>query len=180
MAESRFNPEEISARIESLVSEILRLARLDVSFQVQRTTGLYDRPFENPDLVVSFDGRDADLLLENKADLLKALEHVVLEAVGVPLDQREGVLFDCHDYRMMRVDELQLAAQAAAERVQRTGVAYQFNPMSSRERRVIHMALRGESGVRTQSEGVGLYRKVVIHPTQTAPPQQSKGHRPSR
>lgn len=180
MAEFQFKPEEPSARIGSLLPEILRLARLELTFQIQHTAGLYDRPFENPDLVVSFEGRDADLLLENKAELLKALEHVVLEAVGVPLDQRERVLFDCHDYRMMRVEELQLAAQAAAERVRRTGVAYQFNPMSSRERRVIHMALRGESGIRTQSEGVGPYRKVVIHPTQTAPPQQTKGHRPSR
>lgn len=179
MEEFKFDAEEIAARMEPALSDLLKRAGLELTFQVQRTTGLYDRAFENPDLVVNFEGRDAELLLANKAELLKALEHMVQEAIRLPGDQRERVLFDCQEYRMMRVDELQLAAQAAAERVRRTGVAYKFNPMSSRERRVIHMALRGESGIRTQSEGIGPQRKVVIHPAQPGP-QQSKGHRPSR
>ncbi len=90
-------------------------------------------------------------------------------------------MFDCNDYRMLRVDELQLAAQAAADRVRRTGVDYKFNPMSSRERRVIHMALRGEAGVRTQSEGVGPHRQVVIHSADPSPARQPlRGRRPSR
>jgi spoIIIJ-associated protein len=90
------------------------------------------------------------------------------------------VLFDCHDYRMMRVEELQLAAEAAADRVRRTGIAYRFNPMTSRERRIIHMALRGEAGVRTESEGAGPQRRVVIHPAQASTPHASKPHAPSR
>ena len=181
MSEFKFDWDEVAVRIEPLLSEIVQLARLEITFEMQRTTGLYDRAFENPDLVVSFDGRDCELLLENRAELLKALEQVVLEGIRLPQDHREGVLFDCRDYRMMRVDELQLAAQAAAEKVRRTGVAYKFNPMNSRERRVIHMALRGESGVRTQSEGMGSYRQVVIHPSQTSPsPHRARSHRPSR
>jgi len=179
MEEFNFDPEEIAAEIEPLLSEILKLARLEVTFQVQRTTGLYAREFENPDLVVSFEGRDAELLLAEKAELLKALEHIVQEALDLG-DHRQRVLFDCQDYRMMRVDELQLAAQAAAERVRRTGLAYKFNPMNSRERRVIHMALRGEAGIRTESEGIGPQRKVVVHPAQAPTPQTSKAHPPSR
>ena len=181
MGEFLFQPEQIAARAEPLVATILRLAGLELTFQMQRTTGLYDRPFENPDLVVSFEGRDTDLLMENKGELLKALEHVVFEAIGVPAEHRERVVFDCHEYRMMRVDELQLAAQAAAERVRRTGVAYRFNPMSSRERRVVHMALRGEASVRTQSEGIGPSRRVVIHPAQPSPAgPPPRGARPAR
>ncbi len=181
MTEPKFNSQEAAGRIEPLLSEIVRLAKLQVTFEAQQTTGLYDRPFENPDVVVSFGGSDAGLLLENKAELLKALEHIVLEGIDLPQDDRGRVLFDCQEYRMMRVDELLLATRAAAEKVRHTGVPYRFNPMSSRERRVVHLSLRGESGVRSQSEGMGPYRQVVIHPTQpTLAAHQAKGHRPSR
>lgn len=181
MSDSAIHSHEMVARIEPFLKEILGLAGLQLTFKALVTTGLYDRAFENPDVVVDFDGRDSELLLENKAELLRALEHLVLEAIDVPQDQRERVLFDCRDCRMMRVDELQLAAQAAADKVRRTGVPYKFNPMNPRERRVIHMALRGEQGVRTESEGVGPYRKVVIHPTQnSSAPQKTRGHHPAR
>jgi spoIIIJ-associated protein len=62
----------------------------------------------------------------------------------------------------MRREELRLMAQVAAERVIETGEPFTLNPMSSRERRIIHLALKGQPQVRTQSEGVGPERKVVI------------------
>jgi spoIIIJ-associated protein len=179
MAERTFDLDELAARIEPLLKDILRLAGFNLTFEIQRAGASLAREFENPDLIVNFDGADAELLLQNKGELLTALEHTVLEAAGVP-ERRERVLFDCHDYRMMRVEELQLAAEAAADRVRRTGVAYRFNPMTSRERRIIHMALRGEAGVRTESEGIGPQRRVVIHPAQASAPQASKPHAPSR
>jgi len=65
---------------------------------------------------------------------------------------------------MMRFAELGLAAQAAAEKVARTGVPFRFGSMSGRERRVIHMALRGNNAVHTESEGSGIDRQVVVSP----------------
>ena len=55
-------------------------------------------------------------------------------------------------------------AQVAAERVIDTGDPFALSPMNSRERRIIHLALRDRPQVRTQSEGVGPERKVVIYP----------------
>jgi spoIIIJ-associated protein len=180
MAEATFNPDELAARLEPLLKEILRLAHLDLTFQVEKTGRSLERPFENPDLVVNFAGADTDLLVHNKAELLTALEHIVLEAAGIS-ERSERVLFDCQDYRMLRVEELQLAAQAAADRVRRTGVSYRFNPMTSRERRIVHMALRGESDVRTESEGIGPQRRVGVHPAKpAATPLGAKPHAPSR
>src|SRR5262249_5794220 len=120
MADFEFDANAIETRLTPFLSELLAKARLQVTFRVLHTAGQYARPYESPDLVISFEGRDADLLLENKAEVLKALEHVALEALRFPQEQRERVLFDCQDYRMTRVGELELAAQAAAERVRRT------------------------------------------------------------
>jgi spoIIIJ-associated protein len=52
----------------------------------------------------------------------------------------------------------------AAEKVKRTGAPFRFNPMNSRERRVIHIALRNETAVRSESFGSGPARQVVLYP----------------
>ena len=57
-----------------------------------------------------------------------------------------------------------MTARVAAERVQSSKQPFRLNPMSSRERRIVHLALKDMPGVRTESVGVGEERQVVIHP----------------
>jgi spoIIIJ-associated protein len=131
--------------------------------------------FETPDVVVKFTGPDVDLLLGNRAELLLALEHVTMEVLRVPSEDHSRISFDANDYRLLRIEELRLSASAAAEKVKGTGVPFRFNPMNSRERRVIHLALRNETDVRSESSGSGGYRQVVVYPAGMAslpdPPQ---------
>lgn len=168
MPEHTFDQDKVSKALERFLSGLIAAAGFQLSFEIQRTAGRFDRDYESPDLLVNFTGRDTELLLENKGELLKALEIVALEALGLEHEAHEKVIFDCQEYRLMRIEELGLAAQAAADKVRRTGIPYKFSPMSSRERRVIHMALRGNADVRTESEGVGPHRQVVIYPRQAS------------
>ena len=55
-------------------------------------------------------------------------------------------------------------AKVAADKVRQTSSPYQFAPMSSRERRIVHLALRDSADLRTESEGEGLRRYVVVYP----------------
>jgi len=57
----------------------------------------------------------------------------------------------------------------AAERVQASRQPFRLNPMSSRERRIVHLALKDMTGVRTESIGMGEDRQVVIHPADSKP-----------
>ena len=114
--------------------------------------------------MVKFSGPDVDLLLANRAELLLALEHVTMEMLRMPSDDHSRVSFDANDYRLLRIEELRMSAITAAEKVKRTGVPFRFNPMNSRERRVIHLALRGETAVRSESLGSGPTRQVVVYP----------------
>ena len=84
----------------------------------------------------------------------------------MPSEDHSLLCFDADDYRMLRIEELRLAAMTAAEKAIRTRAPFRFNPMTSRERRVIHMALRGQSAVRSESIGVG-----------TAPPGGDRARR---
>jgi spoIIIJ-associated protein len=62
-----------------------------------------------------------------------------------------------------------MTARVAAERVQISKQPFRLNPMSSRERRIVHLTLKEVPGVRTESIGVGEERQVVIHPADTKP-----------
>jgi spoIIIJ-associated protein len=58
-----------------------------------------------------------------------------------------------------------MAASVAAEKVRQTGTPFHFAPMSSRERRIVHLALRDQSDLRTESDGEGFNRCVVLYPS---------------
>ncbi len=59
---------------------------------------------------------------------------------------------------------MKLSARVAAQRVRETGQPFQFNPMSPRDRRIVHLELNGAPGVRTISEGSGDRRQLVVYP----------------
>jgi spoIIIJ-associated protein len=119
--------------------------------------------FETPDIIVTFDGPDREFLLERGAEVLKALEHLAVRSLRLDPQLHDRVRFDCANYRADRIAELKLSAQVAAQRVRETHAPFRFNPMSARERRIIHLVLKDQPGVRTCSEGVGEERHLVIY-----------------
>ena len=119
---------------------------------------------DDADVVVAFRGPDQDLLLERNAELLLALEHLAHRWMRLDPRLHDRVRFDCGDYRTVRLDELKLSARVAAQRVRETGQPFRFNPMSPRDRRIIHLELSSAADVRTVSEGIGDRRQLVIYP----------------
>lgn len=155
--------EDYFAPIEALLREVMAQAGFDLSFAIRKSESS-GADLEAPQFVVEFSGADSDLLLERNGALLDALEYVVLKAVRLQEELFGKITFDCKDWRRMRAHELQLTAQMAAERVIETGDPFSFTPMSARERRIIHLALKDRPELHTVSEGRGPERKVVILP----------------
>jgi len=123
-----------------------------------------DRDWEKPEILVDLAGPDSALLLDRGGELLRALELLALEMLRLPSGEHEKVCFDCQNHRSMRIQELRAAARVAAEKVRKTGSPYHFSPMSSRERRIVHLALRDEADLRTESQGEGMRRCLVVYP----------------
>jgi spoIIIJ-associated protein len=121
------------------------------------------------EILADVDGRDKEILLERGAEVLKALEHLAFRALRLEPEHHEKIHIDCCGYRALRFEELRMTAKVAAERVQSSKQPFRLNPMTSRERRIVHLALKDMPGVRTESVGVGEHRQVVIHPADNKP-----------
>jgi spoIIIJ-associated protein len=164
-------------RIEEFLSKTIRNSGFDVSFEI--VDGRHTHPdLEDPDLLVRFSGPDVDLLLTNKAELLLALEILTLEALRIPSDHHSRLCFDANDYRLLRIEELRISAMTAAEKVKQTRRPFHFNPMNSRERRIIHLSLRNETDIRSESTGTGQFRQVVVLPIGMPVPEPIQPPRP--
>jgi len=180
VTERKYSSDSIATRIDSLLRPILNNGGFHVNYEIQDAEPAAD-DFETPDVVVKFSGADVDHLLANKAELLLALEHVTMEMLRMPSEDHSRISFDANDYRLLRIEELRMSAGAAADKVKRTGIPFRFNPMNSRERRVIHLALRNEPAVRSESLGTGPSRQVVVYPAGMASlPEPPRSPEPRR
>jgi len=155
--------EKYLTTLEPVLKAIVEHSPFALTYSVGKAAAQADDP-EGPEYVVDFSGPDADLLLEKNATLLRALEYVVLKAIRLDEEHFRRIAFDCHDWRRTRRDELRLMARVAAERVIETGAPFTLNPMNPAERRIIHIALKDQPRIRTESEGFGPERCVVISP----------------
>src|SRR5690349_20148912 len=138
---------------------------------------LEDRDWDRPEILVELAGPDRSLLLERGGELLRSIELLAIEMLRLPGNEHEKISFDCMNHRAMRLQELRMAANVAADKVRKTGSPYKFAPMSSRERRIVHLALREETDLVTESDGEGLRRCVVVYSKNAKPAGGRSGRR---
>ncbi len=107
---------------------------------------------------------DEGLLIGRHGATLDALQYLVLRVLHAEGLGRMRITLDVGGYRTRREKSLRDLAQSIADKVKQTGRPHHCEPMSAMERRVIHMAMDEIGGLRTESEGEGRRRHVVIFP----------------
>ena len=134
---------------------------------------------ENECSIDEYDGDEGDLILDiNKGDLailigrhgvtLDALQVVFTSLLVKKLGFHYPVSVDVEGYKSRRRDKVTSLARSAADRAKRSGKPVRMSPMNAYERRLVHLALRGDAKVATHSEGVDPERCVVITAVQEA------------
>ena len=162
-------------KIDSFLRNIIASGAFKLKYRITVNPPVtMGQEMETPEILVELAGPDSQLLLERGAEVLRSLEILTHEALHLHAEDHDKVSFDCKGYRAARQQELKLAAQVAAERVLKTGMPYSFAPMSSRERRLIHLAFRDHSSLTTQSEGEGGRRYVVLYPKDYKPARPAR------
>jgi spoIIIJ-associated protein len=165
-------PDKLAAakKINEFLQTVVTHGGLRLKYRITVDPPLPEnRDWERPEILVDLAGPDSALLLDRGGELLRALELLALEMLRLPSGEHEKISFDCQNHRSIRLEELRTAASVAAEKVRRTGTPYEFAPMSSRERRIVHLALRDQTDLRTESDGEGMRRCVVVYPADCKP-----------
>ncbi len=168
--DGKLDREAAIAALRRFLDQVLKAARWDLSYTIGTAEPTNDpHATEQAEVIVDFAGNDKEVLLERGGEVLKALEHLAHKALRLEPVHFEKVRLDCGGYRALRMEELKMTARVAAERVQTSKQPFRLNPMSPRERRVVHLALKDMPGVRTESIGAGDERQVVIYPADSKP-----------
>ncbi len=166
-------------KVADFLQAITSPGRLDVKFDILARKGQVQSnsgdsagallPASTAEIRVEFSGPDVPLLLTRNGELLLALEHVAAKILRYEHEEHDRIWFDADNFKQQRNQELLASAESAIERVKRTGEPFSFSPMSSRERRLLHLAL-APSGLQTASSGEATRRFVVLYPEGEAPP----------
>jgi len=151
-------------KISELLNGIITTGDFHLRYKIFVDPPVAEHDFDKPVIKVELSGGDSPLVLERGGELLRAFEHIALEMLRLAPDEHDQVIFDCQNFRSARQKELRLSANVAADRVRQSGMPYAFAPMSSRERRLLHLALRDVPDLRTESAGEALQRYVVVYP----------------
>ena len=112
--------------------------------------------------VLSIEGSDSALLLNQGGELLDALQQILNQAYGRSLPKGQRIICDANNYRAARESELRAMAEHAARQVRDTSSAFVFGPMDASERRVIHLSLADEEDLVTESIGEGNSRRLRV------------------
>jgi len=151
------NFEDLRTKVEQFVKGLIDKSSLDLRLEIDLK--------DDGSIEVSFQGFDIPLLLGHSAELLDALQYITRRAFAKDVADGVQIDFDANGYRSARRHELELMAQKAADRVRISKVPFVFDPMNAQDRRIIHMSLVDQQGIRTESEGDGQMRRVKIVPS---------------
>jgi spoIIIJ-associated protein len=158
------NLAQAAEQIASLMRLLTTTGGLRLKYRITAGAGAADPDgLERRDIYVECKGSDVDLLLDRDGELLHALEHISAKILRLEPEEHDRISFDADGYKGERAAALRDDAECAIDRVDETGEPYNFAPMNSRERRMLHLFLR-DSGLRTASSGEGPGRYVVLYP----------------
>jgi spoIIIJ-associated protein len=115
-------------------------------------------------VILDAHGPESGLVIGKKGSTLDALQYVINRIISKKPHDGPGVVVDAEGYRGRREDSLADMANRLAEKAMKTKRPVPVEPMNPADRRIIHVTLKEHDGVTTESEGEGLFRRVVIYP----------------
>ena len=141
-----------------VLTEILRLMGVAAEVVVKPGTG----PSE---FVLDIRGDSTALLIGRRGQTLEALQHILSRIVAEKLgpDDPQPIV-DAEDYRGKRVRSLEDMALRMGEKAKRSRKTQELDALSARDRRVVHLALKDDPWLTTESVGSGAFRRLLIIP----------------
>ena len=111
---------------------------------------------------VILDAENNAIIIGKGGQKLRAISYVLRAAVNNTFHKRFNVLVDVGNYKEDRYRKVKRIAQRVAREVRKSHVDAALDPMPNDERKVIHQFLSGMPNIKTESEGEGAHRHLVI------------------
>jgi spoIIIJ-associated protein len=158
--ERKDEDEEKLPWLRTTLGEIIERMGINAHVEAHRKEG---------GILLEIKGDGSGLIIGKHGQTLDALQYIMNKIAGKRYRElKEKVVLDTENYRGRRIEALENMALRMREKVRKTNKAVTIGPLNPHDRRVIHITLSGDDEVRTESEGEGFYKKLVITP-------QSKG-----
>ena len=116
------------------------------------------------ELILDITGDNLAILIGRHGKTLDALQFIISAITTRTLGFRYPVVVDVEGYKNRQRQKLESIAHSAAQRAASQHRSVKLRPMTPYERRIVHLALRGNDAVETASEGEGNARHVVVIP----------------
>jgi spoIIIJ-associated protein len=113
---------------------------------------------------MNIEGEPSGILIGRKGKTLDALEYLVNRIVNNTSDKKIKVVLDSENYRQRHIESLNELALKTGEKVKKLRKSLSTPPLNPHDRRIVHLALKGDAMLDTKSRGEGLMKKVVIIP----------------
>ena len=144
-----------AAALGQAIDKLLSVGSLDLEYKILQG----DERFE-----VEMWGADQDILLRDRGRLLLALQHLLPRVTRGIVGHSVVCRVDSDSFQEIREERLRDMAQRAADDVRSNGRPKKLEPMSPDERRIVHITLADYPGVDTESQGSGLFKRVMVRP----------------
>lgn len=157
--------QEIIEKAKELVLEFIAQLGLDAEVSVSFTEGDGKEGSPARYLFIKLDGENLSELIGFHGKVFDSVQNILGLMISRSFALPEvRTIIEINDYRAKREDYLKRYAQRAAEEVRMTGQPLELDPMKPFERRIIHMVLKEDTEVSTESYGEGEERRIKILP----------------
>ena len=138
-------------KIRSFMKEFIVNSKLDIKIKdIKKDENRY---------IVNLEGRDVRYLIGEKGSTLNSFEYLLSMAKTL---RDVKVVLDSNNYKDKREESLRELAKRKGEKVLETGKSIKLNPMSARERKIIHEEISFMNELETESVGEEPKRCLVI------------------
>lgn len=164
-ASDESSPEEeaeLGAMAIEMLGEMVRLMGFEADIIAEWRDP--DADNEHRYLLLDLQGSELGALIGRRGDTLNNIQYLIRLMVNQRLHKWKNIVVDVEGYRQRRIDHLSQLAQRSASQVAQSGRPLSLEPMPANERRIIHLTLRDNPDVYTESIGDGPKRKVQILP----------------
>ncbi len=165
-AAPRTEGDEEARVAKEVLAELLAQMKIKATIRAERAQAA--SPDEDPPWVLNIQGADLGVLIGRRGETLNALQYITRLIVSREIQRRANIVVDVEGYKARREEALRRLAVRMAEQARRLGKTIVLEPMPANERRIIHLALRDDQSVTTESIGSGDQRKVTIIPAQNS------------